>query len=541
MSTASQAKRVSKDVQNLFSHVFTSSATSVTVLELSETDEYNLSRQMQRQRETLFTVRLHICVHEGPYRGGHFIFNMIISKNYPFGGVDVWADSSRPIWHPNVELQSGRVLLPLTWSPVLTLTNLAMAIQMMLLEPSADNPLNLEACSFYNNDAAHFERCVQRTLNGGHMGSMQFVRMSRVECDCCGGGSNSSSSSSRAQMCTNMQVHNPATNATIHAKRHSGAGGHDGTDTLATNEHTWPRNRSGEQHSFGTITSKSAFLQEARTNSDANNDAAMYHGQGVGKRQCLAIKAEDIGTRHENGDVHTTRRSQMHGYRGVDTDSPLLHLSQTFGAVLKTPLAQQARLDKRCYYTNRDQQQQQQPQQQQESEQSQVEFESVGGSTAGDFTDHKQYKRDRAIMEYEHEHEDEQELGSSADSSSAFSKFASYPRAEMQDISNRQNNFTCVSKKWRMQTNQEKDKGRGPEQEQDQDQQMMMMQQHPQIHHHWQHQHQQQQQQQQQLATPYFVSASSAGASFPLPIERKSPPASQSWHSVLGRVGNSKF
>ena len=103
---------------------------------------------------------------------GHFLFCLNIPENYPFGGVEVWvATSTRPIWHPNIDLATGRVMLPLEWSPVLTLTSLALAIQMILLEPSAENPLNLEACSYYTQSTTQFAEQVQRTLKGCLLGA----------------------------------------------------------------------------------------------------------------------------------------------------------------------------------------------------------------------------------------------------------------------------------------------------------------------------------------------------------------------------------
>jgi ubiquitin-protein ligase len=72
-------------------------------------------------------IALNVCILEGAYRGGHFSFLLDIPINYPFKKVDVWA--KHPIWHPNVELLTGRVYLPLDWSPVLTLNSLALAVQ----------------------------------------------------------------------------------------------------------------------------------------------------------------------------------------------------------------------------------------------------------------------------------------------------------------------------------------------------------------------------------------------------------------------------
>lgn len=70
---------------------------------------------------------LAICILEGPYRGGHFTFLMEIPENYPFRGVDIWCKS--PVWHPNIDIRSGKVALPLSWSPVLSLISVAVSMQ----------------------------------------------------------------------------------------------------------------------------------------------------------------------------------------------------------------------------------------------------------------------------------------------------------------------------------------------------------------------------------------------------------------------------
>ena len=115
--------------------------------------------------------------------------------------ADVWA--KQPIYHPNIDLGiinnsniryqnnfnivSGRVMLPIEWSPVLTLKCLAFAVQMMLLEPSTDNIFNLEACSFYSSSLALFEQQVQSTLKGGRFAGVEFSSVSGTDCQYCKG------------------------------------------------------------------------------------------------------------------------------------------------------------------------------------------------------------------------------------------------------------------------------------------------------------------------------------------------------------------
>lgn len=78
-------------------------------------------------------------------------------------------------------------MLPIEWSPVLTLKCLAFAVQMMLLEPSTDNILNAEACSYYSSSISLFEQQVQSTLKGGRFAGVEFSSVSGTDCQFCRG------------------------------------------------------------------------------------------------------------------------------------------------------------------------------------------------------------------------------------------------------------------------------------------------------------------------------------------------------------------
>ena len=184
-------QRLNRDVADLLAHDFTCSSSCMSV---SEGDH-------------VLSLKLNVCVFEGAYKNGHFSFLLDIPVQYPFKMVQVW--SKHPIWHPNVELQTGRVHLPLVWSPILTLNSLALAVQMMLLEPSVCSPLmNVEASTYCSRDPQTFEQYVQRTLMGYQVGGVDFPLLSGPDCDCCrrtrslarsnatGASSSSSSSSS---------------------------------------------------------------------------------------------------------------------------------------------------------------------------------------------------------------------------------------------------------------------------------------------------------------------------------------------------------
>jgi len=87
----------------------------------------------------------------------------------------VWA--VQPIWHPNIDLFSGKVSIPVAWSPVLTLNSVALGVQMIMLEPSSENPLNIEAYSYYMSNFSQYEMHTQSSLQGGCIISgMKFTR-----------------------------------------------------------------------------------------------------------------------------------------------------------------------------------------------------------------------------------------------------------------------------------------------------------------------------------------------------------------------------
>lgn len=64
------------------------------------------------------------------------------------------------LWHPNVDMTSGRIFLPMDWSPVLKLYSVVFALQLLFFEPSVDNIHNFEAASLYDKDPIAFERHV---------------------------------------------------------------------------------------------------------------------------------------------------------------------------------------------------------------------------------------------------------------------------------------------------------------------------------------------------------------------------------------------
>jgi ubiquitin-protein ligase len=111
------AQRLNKDIADLFSHNFECSSSTLSVLQTADSMHAD------------GCVVLRVKIFEGPYKGGCFLFGLNIPSTYPFKAVEVYA--KQPIWHPNVDISSGRVSLPLDWAPVVTLVSLALAVQVL--------------------------------------------------------------------------------------------------------------------------------------------------------------------------------------------------------------------------------------------------------------------------------------------------------------------------------------------------------------------------------------------------------------------------
>lgn len=164
----SYPQRLQKDLLEVLSHDFVSPSALVSV---------------SIPQDSIGGLSLSLCMRQGPYKYGHFPFHIHIPDGYPFRQCEVY--STLPIWHPNICLQSGKVMLPFDWSPVLSLVSIVIAVQMIMLEPSIESPLNLEALSYCNNDGALFEEFVRKTLNGCSINGIVLPPLLDIECPFC--------------------------------------------------------------------------------------------------------------------------------------------------------------------------------------------------------------------------------------------------------------------------------------------------------------------------------------------------------------------
>lgn len=114
---------------------------------------------------------------EGPYHPGTFYFSITIPDGYPHSPPKVHCDTK--VFHPNIDLE-GHVCLNILrqdWKPVLTLSAVLYGLQLLFLEPNADDPLNSEAAEALKAGGAAWERLVAKTLRGGYVGGTRFDKV----------------------------------------------------------------------------------------------------------------------------------------------------------------------------------------------------------------------------------------------------------------------------------------------------------------------------------------------------------------------------
>eukprot|EP00759_Apiculatamorpha_spiralis_P012084 PhF_6_TR19170/c0_g1_i2/m.28192/K06689/UBE2D, UBC4, UBC5; ubiquitin-conjugating enzyme E2 D len=93
-----------------------------------------------------------------PYEGGIFFLDIKIPHDYPFKPPS--AKFTTKIYSPSIDL-NGRHCLDIfgdQWSPALTLMRAVGALQCLLSDPNADDPMNPEAAKLYKSDRAAFDK-----------------------------------------------------------------------------------------------------------------------------------------------------------------------------------------------------------------------------------------------------------------------------------------------------------------------------------------------------------------------------------------------
>lgn len=95
---------------------------------------------------------------ETPYEGGNYWLRMMITKDYPFKSPSVIFLT--PIFHPNIEFQSGSICLDAIneqWTPVFNFERIfTIMIPQLLRYPNPDDPFHIFAANLLSRDAQEF-------------------------------------------------------------------------------------------------------------------------------------------------------------------------------------------------------------------------------------------------------------------------------------------------------------------------------------------------------------------------------------------------
>jgi ubiquitin-protein ligase len=104
--------------------------------------------------DDLFMWKLLIDGPEGtPFVGGKFIVNVDFSDNYPFKPPKIKFVTK--IYHPNVKTDTGEICMQAIeskWVPTLNATFIVQAILTLLRSPSAENALEVDIATKYQNN-----------------------------------------------------------------------------------------------------------------------------------------------------------------------------------------------------------------------------------------------------------------------------------------------------------------------------------------------------------------------------------------------------
>ncbi|CAF1274917.1 unnamed protein product [Adineta ricciae] len=111
---------------------------------------------------------------EGLYKGGRFVFSVIVSDEYPFSPPKV--KCTQIIYHPNIDL-NGNVCLNILredWQPMLSIETIVIGLVFLFKEPNPHDPLNHDAAAVYNQNIDLFKSNVEKTMVGRTVDNIKY-------------------------------------------------------------------------------------------------------------------------------------------------------------------------------------------------------------------------------------------------------------------------------------------------------------------------------------------------------------------------------
>ena len=126
---------------------------------------------------TEFDVKIKVTEKASYWCNAIYTFHMKVPPNYPHEPPT--CKCSPKIYHPNIDFH-GNVCLPIMrkdWKPVLGMYIIITGLKMILVDPNADDPLNVEVAEIMRTDLEKFKGNVRRSLQGHSIGEEAFEKL----------------------------------------------------------------------------------------------------------------------------------------------------------------------------------------------------------------------------------------------------------------------------------------------------------------------------------------------------------------------------